>query len=448
MLAPSISKDAVLAYLKLGFIPSWLSIYNEIKSLKPGSYGVYDLETGSLKISKYWKPKPKENLQNKSLNEYKIIANEILEDSTKIRLNSDVPISLFLSGGIDSGLVAAKISSLGFSNKIYANTIRFPHWDNDESQLAQETADYLGIKLFIHDAKPLNIEKLVNIVGHFDEPFADQSALVTSLVSDEASKYSKVILTGDGGDESFGGYREYKHSAIYNYFSLFPDLFLKTLGIPLSKFKSGYISRLGRRLALSDNARSGWTHIYPSDNTLQNILSKEWISDITFNAEEIVDRFELKNLDDALLKAQVTDLNLYLPDNVLKKVDMMSMKHSIEVRSPLLDYRLVELGMSLPSHLKINKGITKYFLRELSKDMLPENVLKAPKKGFGIPLQDYLFENGKINKEILDRLETLGDSNIFDKNLYRRKIFSAKFNPLYLYRLICLQIWCEKNNLE
>jgi len=444
---PSISKEAVLAYLKLGFVPSWLSIFNEIKSLKPGSYGVFDFETGSFKISKYWKPQPKEELQNKSLNEYKIKANEILEDATKIRLNSDVPISLFLSGGIDSGLVAAKISSLGFSNKIFANTIRFPHWHNDESQLAQETADYLGIKLFIHDAKPLNIKKLVDIVGHFDEPFADQSALVTSLVSAEASKYSTVILTGDGGDESFGGYREYIHSRIYNYFSLFPDLFLKIIGTSLSKFKSEYFSRLGSRLALSNNARSGWTHIYPSDNTLQNFLSKEWINDIIFNAEEIVERFELKNFNDALLKAQAADLNIYLPDNVLKKVDMMSMKHSIEVRSPLLDYRMVELGMSLPSHLKINKGRTKYFLRELSKDMLPENILKAPKKGFGIPLQDYLFEKGKINKDIADRIELLGETNIFNKDTFKRKIFSTKSNPIYLFRLLCLQIWYEKNNL-
>ena len=148
-----------------------------------------------------------------------------------------MPISLFLSGGIDSGLVAAKISSIGSSNDIFANTIRFPDWENDESKLAQETADFLGIKLLIHDAKPLNSEKLFDIIGHFDEPFADQSALVTSLVSSEASKNSTVILTGDGGDESFGGYREYKYSKIFNYLSLFPDSFLKILGWPLSKRK-------------------------------------------------------------------------------------------------------------------------------------------------------------------------------------------------------------------
>ena len=444
---PTLSKEAVLAYLKLGFVPGWLSIYDEIKSLKPGSYGVYDFETGSLKISKYWKPKSKENLQNKSLNEYKIIANEILEDATKIRLNSDVPISLFLSGGIDSGLVASKISSIGSSSDIFANTIRFPDWKNDESKLAQETADFLGIKLLIHDAKPLDSQQLFDIIGHFDEPFADQSALVTSLVSSEASKNSTVILTGDGGDESFGGYREYKYSKILNYLSLFPDSFLKILGFSLSKKKDEFISRLGSRLRMTESARSGWTHIYPCDETLENILSAKWIHERSFNVEKIVSEFQLKNIDDALAKAQTVDLNVYLPDNVLKKVDMMSMKHSIEVRSPLLDYRLVELGLSLPHKFKINKGVTKYFLRSLAQDMLPKNITSAPKKGFGIPLKNYLFTDGVLNSQIKVRLARLSSSEIFNGDLLMKFINSSKANPLYLYRLLCLQIWYEKNDL-
>ena len=136
-----------------------------------------------------------------------------------------MPISLFLSGGIDSGLVAAKISSIGSSNDIFANTIRFPDWENDESKLAQETADFLGIKLLIHDAKPLNSEKLFDIIGHFDEPFADQSALVTSLVSSEASKNSTVILTGDGGDESLEGIGNINTAKFLTIFLYFPIRF-------------------------------------------------------------------------------------------------------------------------------------------------------------------------------------------------------------------------------
>ena len=442
----TISKNSIIAYLNLGFIPSWLSIYNEISSLKPGSYASFDFKTNNLKFIKYWTPEPKKELMNKTEEFYKIRIDELLEDATKIRLNSDVPLSLFLSGGIDSGLVAAKISSLG-NNNITANTIRFPDWKNDESKLAQATADYLGIELTLHNAEKLNINNLIDIIGHFDEPFADQSSIVTSLVSEKACQQSTVILTGDGGDESFAGYREYVQSKKLDLLKLIPDSLLKLAGVPLSFSGSLFLSRIGKRLNLSESARSAWTHIYPYDNTLQELLSKNWKKDRIFDPEVVVSIFNLNKNWDSLLKAQVSDLNIYLPDNVLKKVDQMSMKHSLEVRSPLLDYRIVELGLSIPSSLKLKNGINKYMLREVGKNLLPKSVINAPKKGFGIPLKKYLYNNGNLEKEIKEKLECLGTSDWFESKKYNKIIYSKKINPIYIYRLLCLQIWKEKNKI-
>ena len=443
----SISKNAIMAYLNIGFVPFWLSIYNEIDTLKPGTYANFNLKTNNLKVTQYWRPEPKSNLKNRSEEYYKIKINELLEDATKIRLNSDVPLSLFLSGGVDSGLVAAKISSLG-NNNIVANTIRFRDWKNDESILAQSTADHLGIKLYSHDAEILNINNLVDIIGHFDEPFADQSAIVTSLVSEKASQQSTVILTGDGGDESFAGYREYNQSKKLDFLRLFPDPILKLIGIPFSFLENPLISRIGKRLMLTENARSAWTHIYPYDTTLEKLLNEEWKKDRSFDPEIGINNLKLNKNWDSLLKAQVADLKIYLPDNVLKKVDQMSMKHSVEVRSPLLDYRLVELGLSIPSSLKLKNGVNKYMLREVGKDLLPQNVINAPKKGFGIPLAKYLYSNGKIQKEIQQKLDLLAESDWFNRKKYLKTIYSNKINPIYIYRLLCLQIWKEKNKIK
>jgi len=445
----TISSDAIMAYLRIGFIPSWTCIYNEIENLQSGTFANYNLITNELKIIRYWIPTPKSDFLGKTEKFYKNAINDLLEDATKIRLNADVPLSLFLSGGIDSGIVAAKLSAIG-KKDIIANTIRFPEWENDESSMAQETADHVGIKLQIHNAEPIGLNDLIRIIGHFDEPFSDQSAIVTNLVCKKASGQSTVILTGDGGDESFAGYREYIHSMKYNILSSFPDFALKIAGSPLSFYGNTFISRLGERLCLSDNARSAWTHIYPRDNTLENLLSKKWKKEKKFDPEIINKVLELNQYDDSLTKAQIADLSVYLPDNVLKKVDQMSMMHSLEVRSPFLDYRLVELGLSIPSKLKLKNGNTKNILRQIGKDILPKSVIAAPKKGFGIPLNNYLYKNGELKSFIKDKLIQLGNSDWFEWEKYENRILldnTNKKNPIYLYRLLCLQIWKDKNNI-
>jgi asparagine synthase (glutamine-hydrolysing) len=437
----TLSDSAFFSYLRLGFIPSWECIYNEIESLDPGCWAEWGHEERDVKLYKYWMPDTSERVADNHAIDF---FGELLEDATKIRLNSDVPIGIFLSGGIDSGLVASQVKKCA-KNNISAHTVRFPGWGNDESLLSQKTADHLGIELKIYDADIPSISKLVNIISHFDQPFSDPSAIATSLVCEEASKNVSVILSGDGGDESFAGYREYPRALKYGWIDSIPDILSNSMGKLISLSRNGKIHNIGERLKLSSCVRSAWTHIYPSDDSLERLLNSKWTEYDKFNPEIMCNN--LSNYDNLspLRKAQLGDILLYLPDNVLRKVDRMSMKHSLEVRSPFLDYRMVEFGLSLPSKLKIKGSTGKKILRSLSEERLPIEIQNAEKKGFGIPLEDYFITNNKINPFVKDSIIRLGDTDWFDRikliNYMESPNIAKKIRNIY--RLFCFSIWLE-----
>ena len=438
----TISNDAVFAYLRLGFVPSWECIYNEIKSLEPGHWAEWSCKDNKIKLHKYWMPNiSKGILDNNPIN----TLSELLEDATKIRLNSDVPVGVFLSGGIDSGLVASQIKKCG-KNDVVAHTVRFPGWDNDESLLSQKTADFLGIDLKIYDADLPSMSKIVKLISHFDQPFSDPSAIATSLLCEEVSNDATVILSGDGGDEVFAGYREYPRALKYGWIDSIPDVISNPMGRLISLSCNRKVNNIGERLKLSSCVRSAWTHIYPSDDSLERLLTSKWTKYDKFNPEIICNN--LSNYDNLspLRKAQLGDILLYLPDNVLRKVDRMSMSHSLEVRSPFLDYRMVEFGLSLPSKLKIKEGVGKQILRDFSMDRLPIKIQSAEKKGFGVPLEDYFINDGKINLFVKDSIIQLGNTDWFDKI----KLISYMEDPdvakeiRNIYRLFCLSIWLQR----
>ena len=198
-------------------------------------------------------------------------------------------------------------------------------------------------------------------------------------------------------------------------------------------------------MKLSSCVRSAWTHIYPSDDSLERLLNSKWTEYDKFNPEIMCNN--LSNYDNLspLRKAQLGDILLYLPDNVLRKVDRMSMKHSLEVRSPFLDYRMVEFGLSLPSKLKIKGSTGKKILRSLSEERLPIEIQNAEKKGFGIPLEDYFITNNKINPFVKDSIIRLGDTDWFDRikliNYMESPNIAKKIRNIY--RLFCFSIWLE-----
>ena len=184
----NLSNKAISAYLSIGFLPPWLSVFNEIKSINPGEYGEWDFDDKIFKIYPYWQPSPNKINNNFKINDWKEFIKQELLDATKIRLNSDVPIGLFLSGGIDSGLVAAAVSKLGFK-EITAHTVRFKNSVQDETTLAKKTANHLGLKLKIHDIDEITLNDIKSSILQFDEPFADPSSIVTDLICKRLSKF-------------------------------------------------------------------------------------------------------------------------------------------------------------------------------------------------------------------------------------------------------------------
>jgi asparagine synthase (glutamine-hydrolysing) len=442
----NVSKKAILAYLSLGFIPPWLSIFREVKSINPGEYAVWDFVKKTLKINKYWSPRPTKLNNDYNLTEWKeLIKNELL-DATKIRLNSDVPIGLFLSGGIDSGLVAAAVSKLGFKD-LNVHTVRFKDSDKDESNLAKKTAKHLGLKLKIHDIDQITLSDIKSSIQHFDQPFADPSLIVTDLICRKTFQNSTtVVLTGDGGDEGFCGYREYLKLAKYNSFNKLPDILLNNLGRVLSWIPNQKIKIISNRLKLNKISRVMWTHVYPFDGNLSKLLDNKFKIKNKFNFNEAEEFFNYNKKYDNLTISQIADLNCYLPSNVLKKTDMMSMKNSIELRSPFLDYRLVELGLSIPKEYKIQNNKTKYILREIAKDWLPEEISKSKKKGFGIPLDQLFLTNNNYSEEVIDQIIKLSNYNFFNKsklNSYLQKKDFSSTNLKSIYKLFCLSVFLE-----
>jgi len=440
----TLSNSAFFSYLRLGFIPSWDCIYNEIRSLEPGSWAEWDSKDRNIVFYKYWIPNNSEFVSDENAVEF---FNDLLEDATKIRLNSDVPIGIFLSGGIDSGLVASKVKKFS-KNNISAHTIRFPGWKNDESLLSRKTADHLGIELNIYDSEIPSISKLIKIISHFDQPFADPSMIATSLVCEEASKNVSVILSGDGGDESFAGYREYPRALSYGWLDYIPDVFSGPLGKLISLSHNRKIHNIGERLKLNSCVRSAWTHIFPCDYSLDELLKDSWAGHDKFDPGIICKKFSKYDNLSPLIKAQLGDIFLYLPDDVLRKVDRMSMYHSLEVRSPLLDYRIVEFGLSLPSKLKIKGNSGKQILRRLSKNILPTEIHSAEKKGFGIPLEDYFITNNEIDPFIKDSIMQLGSTDWFDKIKLIDYLDSPNIADKVrnIYRLFCLSIWLKNQS--
>ena len=441
-----ISNNAISAYLRLGFIPPWESAFNDINILQAGHWAEWSLDEKKIKIERYWAPEANINENHYTDREWKEILKETLIDATKIRLNADVPVGIFLSGGIDSSLIAA-CASKNPGTEINAHTVKFPSWSEDESKLSKLTADKLGINLKVHSADDITLNDIRDTINQFDQPFSDPSAISTSLVCKKAKLDAKVILSGDGGDEIFAGYREYPRLINYDLVNIFPDSLLKVISNFFKFSSKSKVGRILKRLSLDSKNRAYWTHIYPFDNALDNILINDLRKKNEFDPSKIESIMSLNVQKDNLRKAQIADISCYMTNNVLRKVDKISMMHSLEIRSPFLDYRIVNLGLSMPSRLKISNNTTKKILRDISIDWLPNKIVNAPKKGFGIPLEKYLLKNGRIHSEVIDQVFLLGKHDIFSKRSIKNFLDNKNTSNTHirnLYKLYCLSIWYNK----
>jgi asparagine synthase (glutamine-hydrolysing) len=378
---------AIHDFFAYQYIPAPRTIHRGIRKLPAGHFLRY--RQRQTQIVRYWTPPlPSGNTcpEQTSAEELKAL----LEDAVRLRLRSDVPLGAFLSGGLDSSIIVGIMTHLGVN--VDSFHIGFDDTSYDESAHAKIAADHFGTR---HHSEILPIEYVMVLdrsLRHFGEPFADPSTIPTWHLCRYTREAVTVALSGDGADELFGGYRRYYARRWLDRYRSLPGWLRKHVIERLIRLmpedENYYANSLIKQLKLFSDL-SVRTHASPNDLLAQTFslperraLFKEHIS---VSSPDHINEFHLENID-GVSQMMLADIHRYLPDDILVKVDRMSMAHALEVRNPFLDHRLVEFSCRLPLTHKLQHGQQKYILRTAFRNLLPENVRKREKHGFAVPL--------------------------------------------------------------
>lgn len=444
--------QGIYDYLTFGVIPGPDTIYSGIYRVPPGHYLTISYK-GDFDVKRYWQLQYAPKLKI-SVNEAHEEVLRLLREAIRLRLRSDVPVGIFLSGGIDSGLVTA-IASQESTIPLNTYTIGFQDGIFDERSMARSVANRYGTnhKEFVlsTDMK----EDIEFVLGFYDEPHSGPSALPSFAVSSLAAKHTKVVLNGDGGDESFAGYRRYIAMKLFTALDSFGfgkghqfNCLLNDLLPMPAKGRNLYqfFHRFLRGTCVTPDMRYLiWTH----DRLSENEKFELYGGDSSFQSclhiiQKLTEREDgLGQLDRMLHK----DFNMLLPDDHLIKMDIATMAYSLEARSPLLDHKLVEFVARLPENIKLPGYTTKPILRSLARRFLPESVVNAPKKGFEVPIVKWMRQdlNGMLREKVLSSDSFCMAS--FDhralRSLVDGKELDAKRWANIVWSLLCLEIWWD-----
>ena len=427
----NISLNALGSFFRFGYIPSHQSIFKNTYQVLPGNYVIFSSK-GKIKKKSYWNlENVVKKIKSKELSSHNI-ESEIelaLEKSVKSHMISDVPLGSFLSGGVDSSLITALMQKQS-SKPIKTFNIGFHEKSLDESEYAKKIANYLGTKhhnVFFSNKDIINLIPKLSFI--YDEPFADSSQLPTILLSEITKKEVKVALSGDGGDELFGGYNRYNWAKKINYFFILPNFFRKTLGKSLKFLSPKQWDSLIKVIPILNKYPFVGDKIYKLSDIFQlkkfsNVypyLISQWQEDdIPLNKDIKFDNSFLSTNKLTFLELkeqmQIIDMNTYLPDDILTKVDRASMAQGLEVRVPFLEKNLVKLALSMKSKDKNSKKLLKNILYK----HVPKKLLSRPKMGFSVPLEKWL--KGPLKDWANDLLQKNNlDENNLDASKIRKK---------------------------
>ena len=447
--------SAITYYLTIGYVPAPLSVFRSIRKLPPGS--CMTVSDGLAPVERYWQVRLTE-LPNAPRDRLAAVRHAVSE-SVKLRLVSDVPVGALLSGGVDSSIIVATMAAaVGKTGGVRTFTAGFKDAAFDERPQAAAVASHCGSYHTELLVRPLGADLLDSLVGMFDEPFADSSALPTWLICQAAREHVKVALAGDGGDEAFGGYDRYR--AVHLARRMGPITYLATR---LAGAMAAAIAPHEERNRLRRLARFAAALPYPMSvqyfmhrrlfgpDELRRLLHPDFAAQVEVEspARWFCDLYESPEVDDEISRAQLHDLATYLPDDLLTKSDTVSMACGLELRAPMLDHNLVGLGVSLPASDKIRRGRGKAVLREAFQDMLPRKILNAPKRGFGVPLGRWLREDlaGPLRETLLD--EGLARKRVFRKEalagLIEEHVSGRGDHRHRLWALLVLARWLGKH---
>ena len=439
----NINLQALNHYLSLGYVPNGLCLFEGIQKLPPAHWGRLDLRTGELKTHRYWvlpKNQPNAKVDGEVLADE---AGALLEDAVGLRLVADVPVGVLLSGGLDSSLVVAAAARVS-STPVETFTIALPGSSLDEAHHAAKVASYFGTRHHVLPLEKTSLNLLDGLAPFIDEPIADSSILPAWLVFGMARKHVTVALGGDGGDELFGGYSDYTTS-------IADDQRCGVVPLPVMRAMAGAASLLpagvrGRNRIAS--LRGGayqqiiWGRPYFDSQLRSRLLTADAKAELGAGLED-PEHF-LLNLfhqgTDPLDSMTRTHFGSILPDDFLVKVDRASMMHSLEVRAPFLDHRLIEFAFGqVPSHWKVLGGESRRLERLLAKQWLPADLDISRKQGFSIPINEWLRSEGE--QGLMDRMVGLPDVINLDevRSLVRGHI-AGRANGGRLFALIMLAI--------
>ncbi len=453
--------EALHTYLQLNYIPAPRTIIKGVKKLLPGESIYIDTQRFEKK-SWYTPPKHSESQESRTYEEQQKAFSELLEDAVLKRLVSDVPLGSFLSGGIDSSVIA----TLAARHKPGLHTFSIGYRDEpffDETRYAELVAKKIGTQHHVFSLTNNDLYQHVNhILDGIDEPFADSSAIAVNILSRETRKHSTVALSGDGADELFGGYN--KHAAFKKIIdgggAVKAAAALEPLWHILPKSRNNKLTNLFRQL---DRLGEGMK-LSPSDRYWRwagYAKESEAFALLSADSKEKFDSDNYKKFRSALLENipghnaslndfLYADLRLVLPDDMLTKVDRMSMAHGLEVRVPFLDHRVVEFANQLPVSSKINGGIRKRIVQDTFRDILPAELYNRPKKGFEVPLLKWLR---KDMKSIIED-DLLSDSWIREQGIFnpekvrklRKKLYSSDPGDTHarIWGLVVFQWWYKR----
>jgi asparagine synthase (glutamine-hydrolysing) len=401
LVEPGFPKDvderAIDDFLTYQYIPHPRTIFKCARKLPPGRYALY--QNGELKIHRYWRPDFVEEVE-KSESEYIEELRHTLTEATRLRMISDVPLGAFLSGGIDSTIVTGLMCRVS-NAPVKTFSIGFPVKEFDESDYARIAAAHLGT---VHEefiVEPDALDVVEKLAWYYDEPFADSSAVPTYYVSKLTRQRVTVALTGDAGDEMFGGYLRYQAARIGEWYERLPRPVRAVATapcwqwIPASTTQRSKIRRAKRLLGvLSKHPEARyrhWVSIFQDDQR-QQIYSNSMREQLgRYQSSAFLDSLydELPNRD-FVTRTMYVDLGSYLPCDILTKVDIASMANGLECRGPFLDQEIVALSGRMPARWKLRRLTTKYILKKAFAEFLPPTLRDRPKMGFGVPINHWL----------------------------------------------------------
>jgi len=444
-----INLQALNHYLSLGYVPGDMCLFDGVHKLPPAHYGRLNMTTGEFSIQRYWAlPVNQPNL-NVDGDELAIEAGLLIEDSVRLRLVADVPVGVLLSGGLDSSLVvaaAARVSSV----PVETFTIALPGSSLNEAHHAQKVASYFGTR---HHVLPLDrpsLHLLDGLAPFIDEPIADSSILPAWLVFGLAHKEVTVALGGDGGDELFGGYSDYTTSiADAQRWDTIPLQVMRAVAGAASLLPAGVRGR-NRIVSLRGGALQQliWGRPYFDSRLRRRILSADAVFELSHSLEA-PEHFLLHLFHqgtDPLDSMTRTHFGSVLPDDFLVKVDRTSMMHSLEVRAPFLDHRLIEFAFGqVPSHWKVKDGESRRLERLLANQWLPADLDSKRKQGFSIPINEWLRNEGEAG--LMNRMVGLPDViNLDEVRSIVRSHIGGRANGGRLFALLMLSIAMKNLN--